>query len=141
MIYKGYGSVWNPKKKNILVDFSKEKEFITRDPYEMSLLDKSNQILSKKQESQEIETEKLQEDLENSNDVIIPQVDEETIEQKIKESSLVEYASDSGENAVILPEPKEMTKEEVCAELDILGISYKKNFGIKRLTELLLNSK
>ena len=38
MIFKGSGSIWNPEKNKVLVNFNKTPEFETEDPKEIEIL-------------------------------------------------------------------------------------------------------
>jgi hypothetical protein len=126
MIFKGYGSVWNPKKGSILVDFNTTEpmgEYISRDEYEIEILKNCPNVYDIKDE---VMTEE---------ELNYIEVKEESIEETENEETI------EADNAIILPETNNMTKEEIRAELDILGISFDNRWGIDRLKKVLAENK
>jgi hypothetical protein len=120
MIFKGTGSVWHPKKSRILVDFKEcNFEYKTTDPEEIEILTKTPNIIIEKEK---VSTEELVHEAVN-----IPKVEEEVL-QGIQE-------------AIITPAEDKMDKEEIRAELEIMGISYDKRMGKEKLLKLLKDNK
>ena len=133
MTFYGYGVIWNPKENKCLVNFNIDKFYHTNNPDLIALLKACPNITRYEKDSPAHPKEEVHEDL------IIPLVDNEAVEEQIETSVIEDPQESNSEPVVVFPD--EPTKEELYAQLDILGISYKKTLGIAKLKALLAEHK